>query len=319
MKQRELWIDVCKSFLIYFMVLGHCGFVKYNIWFYTFHMPCFFLISGFLYKSHPVKKTIKRLFIPVLFFSIINFLFMIFTGIIYDNLDILYLLKNGLNSFFVSGSNVSLFPGVWFIFVLFFSRCLMGDLSFIKKDNKNMDLFLMIICILVTFLLPKISSLYDSMQNIYIIKTISCLPFMLFGRYLQQYKNLLNLSVPIIISIIFVSIILTINNGSIDIYSSVYGKNTIIMYINAIIASLAFCGICHYVTNCKTFFEYISKGTILILGLHIIILQVLKVLLYKIGVEYTIFWGIISAIIVILICYPIIRVVDKRFPWIIGK
>ena len=123
-KSRELWIDVCKSVLIYFMVLGHCGFIEYNKWFYAFHMPCFFMISGYLYKSHSPRVIIKRLFIPVLCFSVINVCWKILIGYISNDLDVYMLLRKGLTTYFMSGSGVSFFPGVWFICVLFFCRCI---------------------------------------------------------------------------------------------------------------------------------------------------------------------------------------------------
>ena len=321
-KSRELWIDVCKSVLIYFMVLGHCGFIEYNKWFYAFHMPCFFMISGYLYKSHSPRVIIKRLFIPVLCFSVINVCWKILIGYISNDLDVYMLLRKGLTTYFMSGSGVSFFPGVWFICVLFFCRCMMGDLILFRKINGGgrYDLYIAIICIVITVLLPKISSVYDKAQNIYIIKTISCLPFMLIGRALHRYGNeILSLKVPAIISCVVLWLLLTNFNGDVDINSSEYGKSTTIMYINALIASIALWNICRKISWCKFFFETLSKGTLLILGLHIIILSILKMILGKIGLEYIYAWGLIFAFFVLLICIPFIRFSDKKCKWVIGK
>lgn len=62
---RNLWIDIAKGILIILMVAGHAGVPTWlESMIYTFHMPCFFIISGFLfseaYLSDPKKFIIKR-------------------------------------------------------------------------------------------------------------------------------------------------------------------------------------------------------------------------------------------------------------------
>ena len=51
---RQNWIDWSKSIGIYLVVLGHCSFFNKDIegFIYTFHMPLFFMISGYLYKGN---------------------------------------------------------------------------------------------------------------------------------------------------------------------------------------------------------------------------------------------------------------------------
>lgn len=71
---RQNWIDWAKAIGIYLVVVGHCTFTNTNIegFIYTFHMPLFFLISGFLYKKEKLsitlylKKLTNRLLVPYL-------------------------------------------------------------------------------------------------------------------------------------------------------------------------------------------------------------------------------------------------------------
>ena len=143
---------------------------------------------------------------------------------------------------------------------------------------------------------------------------------MLIGRQLQQNKDKFKVTIPIILFFIVVGISLTMFNGGIDIYSSVYGKSTAVMYINAIVSSLALCAICQKITFHRIYvIELLSKGTLLILGVHIMCLSILKFLLNKIGVEYTFVLGLMCAFIVLLVCIPIIHIADCKFKWIIGK
>lgn len=76
--KRENWIDWSKAILIWLMVLGHAGLSGVPREFvYAFHMPAFFIISGYLYKPHNCLRTLKSFGIPILFFSAINLSFVL--------------------------------------------------------------------------------------------------------------------------------------------------------------------------------------------------------------------------------------------------
>lgn len=68
-KVREVWIDWAKTLLIFMMVVCHAGLygVPRQI-IYTFHMPAFFIISGYLFRPHYWKDLLIRYSIPILFF-----------------------------------------------------------------------------------------------------------------------------------------------------------------------------------------------------------------------------------------------------------
>ena len=75
-KERVVWIDWAKALLIYFVVVGHAG-CKDNVQIilYAFHMPAFFVISGYLYRPRQCLKTIKCLVIPIIIYSTVNLVF----------------------------------------------------------------------------------------------------------------------------------------------------------------------------------------------------------------------------------------------------
>lgn len=74
-KQRIGFIDVMKGITILCVILGHC-FAPYGLKtiIYSFHVPCFFLLSGFFWKSQPVWKRFKHLIVPYLITSIVMLL-----------------------------------------------------------------------------------------------------------------------------------------------------------------------------------------------------------------------------------------------------
>lgn len=80
-KERNECIDILKGILILLVIIGHCyktfpnGIIQIIYW---FHMPCFFMISGYLFTMPKnlkiwLEKSVKRLIIPhVVWFSFIT-------------------------------------------------------------------------------------------------------------------------------------------------------------------------------------------------------------------------------------------------------
>ena len=322
MKIRETWIDVSKSILIYLMVLGHCmpG-NEVNMWFYAFHMPAFFMISGYLYKPHSIAKTMRQLFIPVLFFSAINLAYELCMNILGQKEieGFLNLLTTCWQPYIYTndGNYTSLFPGVWFVIVLFFCRMLMGDLK-IFAINPKLDLYIALLCIVIVVLFTSVSSC-DKILNIYVIKTIVCLPFMLLGRFFRQLKEYMEKPSYLFVPFLVLYVFLTCFNGPVDIYSSQFGKNVIVMYVNAFFSSITLFILCSHVGFLKSYFELFSKGTLLILGLHKIILSVGKSLMYKVGIEDSILGSLFLSFVVLLSCLPFIKFSINKCPWLIGR
>lgn len=67
---RELWLDFLRGAGIILVVLGHCW-PPFRKEIYAFHMPLFFMLSGYLFYHYKdlrfkelVKKLSKRLLVP---------------------------------------------------------------------------------------------------------------------------------------------------------------------------------------------------------------------------------------------------------------
>lgn len=88
--QRLEWIDITKGFAIILMVFGHSSIPKsISNYIWSFHMPLFFIISGFLYNASKyksplslIKKRYYTLIIPYIFFSIFAFVGMYPLGLV---------------------------------------------------------------------------------------------------------------------------------------------------------------------------------------------------------------------------------------------
>ncbi len=100
-------------------------------------------------------------------------------------------------------------------------------------------------------------------------------------------------------------------NGRVGIYSWSFGYDVVLFYFIAI-------------TACFSFFLFINKikigggkilitisnGTIVILCLHRLMIPILQ----KLHID-----AFIGSILILIICYPLILLFQKHFPWFIGS
>lgn len=316
---REAWIDWSKAILIWLMVLGHAGLSGVPRDFvYAFHMPAFFIISGFLYKPHSWWKTLKSFGIPILFFSAINLAFVVLkmelkgepvaVGDLMAKITPPYWRCN-------FGEYISLFRGVWFIVVLFFMRLFMGDIPFMSSVRKYTYWIIPALVLYMT-LEPLFENYTSQFQEFYLYKVIGCLPLMMFGVVLKEHKaRLMTLGNWMMLGLFVLYVTFVLINGSIEIWAYTFGKTYIGFYACALAGSLLFFNLCKRMKNHKIA-ETFSKGTLLILGLHSIILEICDKLFDILHLPHL---CVVSSIIVMLLCYYPIRWSLKYCPSILGK
>ena len=68
-KPRLTYIDIAKGFAMLCIIAGHFGIVTANRFVYTFHVPLFFLISGYFLSTRLdlktfVEKKVRQLIVP---------------------------------------------------------------------------------------------------------------------------------------------------------------------------------------------------------------------------------------------------------------
>ena len=84
---RINWIDMARGYGIILVILGHMYIFRLSSWIYSFHMPLFFFLSGYVFNTHKffsklfVKK-VKSLIKPYFFLSIIVIAYRVLESII---------------------------------------------------------------------------------------------------------------------------------------------------------------------------------------------------------------------------------------------
>lgn len=133
---RDNAIDIAKGIGILLVIIGHTGGLPAHStvhhFIYSFHMPLFFILGGFLFKPSSIgthiRKDAKRLLIPYVFSVFLLTLWFVILGIKYDNYGMVWrTLQTGL---FGSGQyHASPIWGdyptigmIWFLLAMFWCR-----------------------------------------------------------------------------------------------------------------------------------------------------------------------------------------------------
>ena len=75
--KRLDYVDVCKWLGISLVIFGHMKMPNEVLqWIYAFHMPLFFVLSGYTYRAQKIDKDflmkkIKTIYVPFLLFALI--------------------------------------------------------------------------------------------------------------------------------------------------------------------------------------------------------------------------------------------------------
>ena len=325
MKHRVIWIDWAKTIFIYLMVVGHCFPIAWeNQLIYAFHMPAFFIISGYLYKPHHWIKTLKSFGVPILFFSTINFIIYAIPKIVKRSLDTSHLAERMILPFWGPGPEdwdyIILFPGVWFIIALFMCRLFMGDIKIFApiREHKYISLTILLgFLIAEPYILP-----HNLLQDYKFYRVIPSLPFVLLGYSMKDWFKIEDLKIWTIPFLVGCFILMSFFNGYGNILNYKFGISYGIFFITALFGSIALYSLCSKLPT-NHFIVIISSGTMMILAMNFNLKILINFIFTKLGfpqltTDQYIFPWIISLLIVVICYYPI-QYLIKHAPVLLGK
>lgn len=195
MKKRNLFVDIAKGIAIFLMLWGHC--IQYcvaksevdffeNVVFktiYSFHMPLFMLISGYLFFTSFSKRDLKELLIhrtqtllqPILLCSIFNFFVTeALTGIVSGDFYVI-----------LDGKWLQNLSSLWFLWSVLAASL---ATAIICKKCKNILLQVVLLVVAVIF----VAMFPNRDMNIYMY------PYFVIGFYFAKYKDRLPRGVQMI-------------------------------------------------------------------------------------------------------------------------
>ena len=325
---RFIWVDWAKVILIYLMVVAHAfPYAWENHLIYAFHMPAFFILSGYLYHQHSFSRTVKSFGIPILFYSLINFFVnFLYSKFKYGSFDTSDLIIRILVPFWANGiipedRMIIVFGGVWFLISLFLSRLLMGDISVFTPVLKYSKIVLVILIVFLSiepFLFPN-----NPMVDYKWWRVVPSFPFVLFGYNMRNWLRYENIKPWMLLSMILLFGLFAKQNGYTNILQYNFGVICYFtFFINAINGTIILFWVCNKLNRYK-FIEILATGTFLILGLSGTLKFLIDHTLIDLGLKFIVedklLYPWLTSLIILFICYYPIKWLMSRCPILLGK
>lgn len=323
--QRKIWIDWAKTLSIFAIVWGHCfpeglcGFI------YAFNVPVFFIISGYLCHREAsfgkcFDKTLHNLIIPYFILAAIKVAGPVIKHI--GDGEWIWSVAAVLGGF----HSLNDAPGcsnLWFVYSLVIVKLLF------QVSSGKRDIALAMACLAGAVVYNDILHLEWRWA---VSNCLLAYPFFIIGNSLRdkdilqrlvtsarQYRYVAALAAALLIAVTY---IVGTQNGQAKLYMGQYANNIVLFAIGALTGSMAVFlsalldGVRLKITR------VISSGTIVILVFH---RELLHPLLKEIGktdtsslltVNTLVF---VSAVIVVMAFYPIILLVKRFIPIVLGR
>ena len=251
MNKRDQSLDILRGIGIFLMVFDHVGWGSLvHTYIQSFHMPLFFIVSGYLWKNEALsslaRKRFKTLLIPYAVFAT-AFLLLQIAPILGGEQSLLKSVKAVL-LYPTDIDNMPIAPALWFLPCMFSASIVYSLLSRLNFKLKAWT----IVCL--STLGVTYSQLFDRMLPFAIEPMTVALGFMLVGKLIKKNDNRVMDWLDkswIIILLLMVEAMLAILNGSVDMRSARY-HNCFLYFLNGIAGTLAYWGIAKRISSIST-------------------------------------------------------------------
>lgn len=320
------WVDTAKGIGCILVILGHLlyksSYPIINTAIYSFHMPMFFMLSGYVWKNTGTsicrfgKDKFFRIIIPCVICQLLTLA--VFWNDIPHNPG--YVLKNFL---YIDGLTEWNQPA-WFFFV-YFEIALTERLLKINEKHR----FIQIIVCTSAFLIGYVLYRNHIFLKFGIERAFVSLGFYYCGSIFKRlnlnfHENVkIHRIITFLLSLSVWALFGIFLNGKISMYRFTL-DNYWYFVVSAISGSICFCMLCSLIKGkFRMFLNYIGKNTIFIILTHyIFIKKIIDVISMKINIQYTglyLPYSIVCAVILSLAYIPIVKFINKYVPILNGR
>lgn len=312
---RIVWLDWMKVWAILAIIWGHF-FSAGHLYLYVFSVQVFCVISGFLYKRASDWKTcIKKLFwqllVPTIIMSVLMQLEAYFRCMALGKEYVIpwpWFFK-----WLLLGHRWCMGP-CWYFYSLIVMRLIMQVLP-----EKKWAYLILFIAISAGAILWQYTGIKMSNAN---TNVLVCMPFFLLGVFLKPLKNICNglnnlcLELALLAFSIAIIVLCGHYNGYVWMYLCEYGNSFVLYILGGMAGTVMLYIVSLWLSRLpyRNMMMTISKGSILIIGLHIVVVRRLTDLPDRFWLEDLTF------AVLILFCFvPIIRLAELFCPILLGK
>ena len=194
---RDSTMDILKGIGILLVVVGHSGCpIELHDFIYSFHMPLFFMASGYFFKEKVANprnwccKKLRTLYLPFIFWNLLflamhNLLYSI--GLNWDHYSLFDFIKRGIKILLFTGSE-QMVGSLWFLKSLFWANIILFLIFALTHKFRARNL---IRAITVVFLLCAGDAMHRRYGYVtYDLQRELLIPFLLFLGYgIKKYQN----------------------------------------------------------------------------------------------------------------------------------
>jgi len=311
---RIVWLDWMKVLAILSIIWGHFFSAGYE-YLYVFSVQTFCVISGFLYKKSPdwktcLQKCFWQLFVPTLIFSIIMqmeaYLRCVAMGMSYD------VSWPWFFQWLLLGHRWCMGP-CWYFYSLIVMRLIMQ----MMPERKWVHALLFVALSAGAIALHH-QGIEVSNAN---VNVLVCMPMFLIGVFLKPLKsvanNLRNHAIETALVVVAVALIYLCGryNGEVWMYLCGFGHYYGLYIVGGVAGTLMLYVLSLWLGRLwhSDMMTTLAKGSILIIGLHIIWVRRLAELPDR-------FWGedLLLSLSILLLFIPIVQLCEQYFSWLLG-
>ena len=312
---RLLWLDWMKVWAILSIIWGHF-FSAGHVYLYVFSVQVFCVISGFLYKKSPdwticIRKCFWQLFVPTVIMSVIMHLEAYLRSMVLgQQYDISW---SWFFEWLLLGHRWCMGP-CWYFYTLIVMRLIMQALP-----EKKWVYALLFVTLSAGAICIHSTGVEISNAN---TNVLVCMPFFLIGVFLKPFRdfasNYHNYLMELLLFILATILIILCGNynGYIWMYLIGFGNSFALFIIGGMAGTTALFVLSLWLSRLPyfTMAQTLSKGSLLIIGLHIIIVRRLTELPDR-------FWGedLFFSFLILISFIPIIRLTELFFPILLGR
>lgn len=322
---RIQWVDTAKALALFLVFLGHLlsmgspAAIELKKVIYSFHMPMYFILSGYVFKNNTssfgvyCKSKFKRILLPTLILYLLTLPIYFMMGIDYSKVSVGYILEP---VFYLYGRCAYNAP-VWF-FICLFEVLLVVKVLRIKTNDSKKLLVVVISSLIVSYALNLLHWKYFTIFGL--DKCVLGLLFFSIGIILKRCLHEKKLLSVALVSLPIWIVTGVIIQPQVFMYGMKLG-NFWLYIVSAVSGSLVFFALCTRVAKHEAIREY-SKWTIFIICSHYILVTLFKIFNSKIGIGGTYaydFASIFYVLVMLLLYRPVCRLIEAKFPLLMGK
>jgi acyltransferase len=356
---RLHWIDTLKGIGIILVVLAHYSLpIAFDTYIFSFHMPLFFFISGFLFDfgkyaesaSTFVKERFKSLIVPYFCFAVITCIFCFLLDELYTpEITSIKFFENsmlhGTSHILVAfGPAISYNPPLWFLTCLFVTELLFYGLAKEYYGEPRRLVFWLIIAGVTGYLYPAyvpfripwnidvalVAIVFYGAGNLFrkFAETESRSSFSLkldsgFIEKFSKIERYLPL-IPALSSLLYLGYLLKFpTDDKVNMNVLKYG-DFFSFYLFAFSGIFTSVYLSRRFVNSKVL-EYYGRNSLIILALHFPLKDVLiKLVIIILGVDneyihYNAGVALGLTVLSLILLVPVISTINNYFPFILGK